>query len=298
MKTTILFLTLAFLSGPLYGTDFEVDFSRDDVGSLFDPSSSKVTAAAEGKVMLPTSAETRVLPVVGGRKYKLEMQASVDGDFVVEKNERAHILTLQSHLHRLASTYSLIFLDAGGNEVAWPGQRTLTGFFLTNASHPYTAVFYAPEGATALKVRFHSNGRPAALFRLRLVPEDEEGSINPNPDFRYGELSYCGWSPLRDGRLHTRPDGKTVLNSGHLGTSPAFPMQSGRTYRFSARGEGANINIQYYDKDGKRLISRFLFAPSPGGVESEVVPPEGTVMARAVMSGVVVLEEFRVVEIP
>lgn len=278
---------------------FQVDFSKDGTEALFDASAKALPKRLEGLVSLPASIETLSLPVEAGKKYKLEIAAEVAGDFVTELNDRAHILTLQSHLNRLTSTYEVIFQDANGKEIPGLGGVTpgatpsLRGFFLTNQRQPYIAVFYAPAEAASLKVRFQSKGRSTRIASLHLAEEGEEKTVNPNPDFRYGELNYTGWQPQRDGRLYTRPDGKSVLNTGYGGTSPFFPLHSGSKYRVSAIGEGDKISIQYFDKGGKSILSRFLFRPSPKGVETELIPPPGSIMARIVVYNVI-LEEFRV----
>ncbi len=296
MKTAIICF-IALLSFCLAGRAFEVDLSKDDAKRLFDEAAAPIPVISDGSILIPSLMETHALRVDGGKKYLLEIRARVDGSFVTEENDRAHLFTLQSHQNRLSSTYAVTFLNAAGGEIPAPGKEAPRGFFLSKESQPYTQVFYAPPEATSLKIRFQSNGRTTRISALRLVEETAEQTINPNPDFRYGELSYCGWSPKRDGRLYTRPDGETVLNTGHLGASPYFPLEGGKRYRFSAKGKGAHLNAHYYDKEGKSIASRFILRPAVEGAEAEAVPPEGTAMARVVASGVVFLEELKVVKI-
>lgn len=258
MKNTTLLFLIAVLPFANTARAFQVDFSRDVPGELFDESTGGMPEVTDGLAALPARIDTRSLPVEALKKYKLRIDAEVTDDFVVEENDRAHILTRQSHLNRLSSGFSVIFQNAEGEEIPGFGGDTARGFFLTKKQHPYVAVFYAPAGAKNLRVRFQSNHRSTQIAGLQLVEETEEGTINPNPDFRYGELNYSGWKPQRDGRLYTRPDGKTVLNWGYRGDSPFFPLSPMRKYAVSATGEGGNLNIQYYDKDGKQIISRFL----------------------------------------
>ncbi len=282
----------------------EVDFSRDGVEALFDDSTAALPENADGRILLPDEIETRSLPVQPGKKYKLEIVATVAGDFVDERNERASILTLQSFQRRLSSTYETVFLDADGKEIpglggSAPGHTpSQTGFFLTNEEQSYISVFYPPAGAVALKIRFHAHDRSTRIASLTLAEETEEKTINPNPDFRYGELNYSGWQPQRDGRLYTRPDGKTVLNVGYGGTTPFFPLSPGTRYRVSVIGESpegkGTLNIQYYDEGGKSINTGFLLRPALEGVETELTPPPGTAAARVVMYGGVILEEFKV----
>lgn len=284
----------------------QIDFSQDGVEALFDDSTKTLPKISEGLLTLPDRIETRTFPVEAGVKYKLEIAAEVAGDFVTEVNDRAHILTVQSFKYRLSSTYEIVFLDARGEEIPGlggtaPGSTpTSRGFFLTNRRQAYVAVFYPPAKAVSLKIRFQSNDRSTSIASLQLAEETAEKTVNPNPDFRYGELNYAGWQPQRDGRLYTRPDGKTVLNVGYGGASPFFPISPGTKYHVSAIGESpgnkGTLNIHYYDDAGKSIRSGFLFRPTLKGVETEVTPPPGTVMARIVMYGGVILEEFKVTQ--
>ena len=296
MTTKTLLFPLVMVLGPLLcGADVvQVDFSKDAADRLFEGDSEKVPVVEEGLVALTASSDTRAFPVESGKKYKLEISAGVGGDFVVEKNDRAHILTLQSHQHRLSSGYAVVFEGADGGEIPGLGGDGVRGFFLTSAFRPYTSVFYAPPGAKNLKVRFQTNGRATRIAGLRLAEETEEGTVNPNPDFRYGELSYSGWRPGRDGRIFQRPDGKFVLNVGRGGVSPVFPLEAGRKYRAMARGTGDAVNIQYLDSGGKSLLSSFLFRPVPESVETEFVPPQETAAGRLVFGGGAILEDIRV----
>lgn len=273
---------------------FQVDFSKEAVEELFE---GNLPAISQGMAILPERIETRALPIEAGKKYKLQMTAQVDGDFVVEENDRAHIETL--HRDNLGATYKMRFYNDSGEEVsplgrnaAWTG-----GFFLTKNAHPYVMVFYAPEGATNLKVNFQSNGRTACLSNLKLAEETEEGTLNVNPDFRYGELNYCGWKPSGDGRLYQHPDGKSTLNAGFHYFSPFFPLNPKNTYHVSAIGEGGEVNIDYFDENLKFVVQgRFLIRLKPEGMETEFTPPEGTVMGRVTGIRSPIIQEIRIME--
>ncbi len=300
MKHAWLLLVAAGLLGSGLVRAVNVDFSKDGADALFEAPDGTLPEVVGGVVTLPSRADTRVFPVVSGKKYKLEISAETEGDFVTEKNDRAHILTLQSPRSQVSSTYEVVFQNAAGEEVrgfggSAPGATPLQrGFFLTNQRQPYVFVFYAPPGATGARVRFLSNGRSTRIAGLRLAEESDEGTVNPNPDFRYGELNYSGWQPARDGRLYTRPDGKTVMNLGYGGGSPFFPFHAETTYQVFARGGGAKpLDIEYFDKDGKPIVRRFLIRLSEKGEETKVTPPAGTVMARVTALGALI-EEFAV----
>lgn len=301
-RMTLILLLVGLLGFSGEAGAFDVDFSRDGVDALFEAGQEALPERVDGLIHLPSRLATRALPVVGGKKYKLEIAAETSGDFVVETNDRAHVLTLQSPNNQLSSTYVVSFQNAAGDEIrglegVTPGGRAwLGGFFLTNKRQTSVAVFYAPPDAATLKVSFQSNSRTTHIASLRLAEETEEKTVNPNPDFRYGELNYCGWRPARDGRIYTRPDGKRVLHLGYGGVSPFFPLSPESTYRVFATGEGQPLNIEYFDRDGKPLLQRFLIRFSSKGEETDLTPPVGTVMARVSALGAII-EEFKIVQV-
>jgi len=292
MKKVILLLLSSFLlSGG--GRALEADFGKGvSPHEVF--ANAPDLSVEDGKIRLPENLTSHPIPVEEGRKYLLQIMAEVAGPFVVEENERSHIIILRDPLYRRTAAYSVAFYDAADQEISALGRDRIAGFILTRQPGLYTNVFYAPPEAATMRVRFKANGRDARLASIRLVEETAEGTINPNPDFRYGELSYCGWRPQRDGRLYTRPDGKVVFNTGYLGGSSMFPLAGGKTYRFFARGSGSALNAIYYDHDGKQLVQRFLLRPAPQGVSVEATPPPGTAYCRITVNGVAFLEEFAV----
>lgn len=299
MRSTLRIIIIALFAAATVGNAFQVDFSKEGSKELFSEAQGALPEVSQGKLTLPGRIETLALPVRAGKKYKLQITAQIDGDFVVEQNDRAHIQVLQSHLYRLTSSYTLIFLDAQGNEIGAVGSSVRGvpapgGFFLTKEPGAYVFVFYVPEHATAMKVLFQSNGRITRLLNFQLIEEREEGTVNPNPDFRYGELNYNGWRPGRDGRLYERPDGKVVLNSGYGGVSQLFPLSPENKYNVSSIGEGAHVNIEYFDAEGTSIATRFLVRPTLEGAKTEFVPPEGTAAGRLSATRNVLLHEIRI----
>lgn len=291
MKNILLIFLVALLVHA--ANAFQVDFVKDGAERLFDVETPP--AISEGLLTIPPRIETSALPVTAGKKYKLQMTAQVDGDFVVEKNARAHIMALQQP--HLRSGYRVVFQNASGAEVRPLGGVTPEGFFLTQALQPYVVVFYAPAGSVSGKVYFQANGRKTQLANLQLVEEAEEKTLNPNPDFRYGELNYSGWRSHRDGRLYKRPDGKVVFNAGYSANSPAFPLEAGRKYRAVAIGQNGAVEIQYFDRDGKSLLKRHLLRPTPEGTEVELTPPAGTVAANFLLTGGAIVQEVKIAEV-
>ncbi len=268
--------------------------------NLFGPAAGRYTISpdAPGGVIIArtvATVETAAIPVRGGQKYKLQIAAGVQGDFVVEKNERAHIMTLLSTNYQLASGYEVVFQDAEGKPVPGLANQTIRGFFLTAKVQLYTMVFHAPVGAHTAKVRFRPNGRGTQVAALRLLPETEEGTVNPNPDFRYGELNYSGWAPQRDGRMYQKPDGKVVMVSGYYAASSIFPLQQGRQYHIRGVGSAGRVALRYLNQQGREVSSRSLFQLTPNGVEIEISPPPDVVAGVFILVNTVI-EELRVTE--
>ena len=222
-------------------------------------------------------------------KYRLTVRARVQGAFTVEQNDRAHIEAVQRR-GRGESAYEVQFHETD----AVPASAGGGGFFLTRDWYDYVHVFRVPPGVRQATIRLKPRGHVTQIARVTLMADDEDGAINNNPDFRYGELNYCGWAPQRDGRIFLRPDGRCFFRSGYGGSSPAFPLTAGRRYRMCGQGEGGHLNIHYYDADGKSIASRFLLRLSAGmEAAAELTPPEDCVSARVVAYGAL-LESFKV----
>jgi hypothetical protein len=291
------------LSTPAGAAVHKVDFAKEGTESLFEGAATipEVGDFAKGGkgMILParlSSVESRPLPIAGGTKYRLQLKASLVDDFVVEKNPRVHILTLLSNGHQETSRVAVLFQDAEGKEMPGLGMIPPEVFFLTEQPQLYTTVFHAPKEAASMKLRFIPNRRLTQVSSMALEPETEEQSVNPNPDFRYGELSYSGWKPGRDGRLYMRPDGKVVLAAGYGGRSPFFPLNPGTRYDVHVKGSGGTINLVYFDRAGKQMASRFLIRPAPDGAKTDFTPPEGVTACRLEFYGNAILEELRVTE--
>lgn len=226
-------------------------------------------------------------------KYRLTMRARVEGPFTIEQNGRAHLQAIQRG-GRWESTYEVLFHGPGLAESASGGG----GFFLTREWYNYSHVFWTPAGVEKITVQLNPRKTDMQVANVSLVADDEGGVINANPDFRYGELNYCGWWPQRDGRILQRPDGKYVFRSGYGGSTPSIPMKAGRFYKITARGEAGNLAITYFDANGKDIANRFLLRFSEDGMSEEMVelsPPEGCVAAKVIAYNSLI-EYFRVFE--
>lgn len=134
--------------------------------------------------------------VAPGTKYRLTIRARVAGSFTVEQNARAQVESLQ-RWGNLESAYTIRFHDPETNvQVSGGG-----GFLLTSEWYDYTHVFRTPADVRQVTVRFEPRNNLTQVALISLVADNEGGVLNNNPDFRYGELNYCGWRPQRDGRI-------------------------------------------------------------------------------------------------
>ena len=288
---------------PLCAQAMEVDFSKGDQRLL--PEDAVVLTSEPSPSLLLNAerrqVETESIPVSPGEKLCLQIRASVADDFVVERNDRAHSLTLTTPRQEFASTYEVLFYNQEGKLIPPPRQweKQPGGFFLTSEPYLYTSVFYAPATAASLKVVFRPNRKNTHLYHFSLLPETSEGTVNPNPDFRYGELNYSGWAPQRAGQLYKRPDGKIVMVPGYGGLSPSFPVKAEQRYIATARGDSGTLALQYFDARGNQILSRFLLRLDPEKeVVGEVIPPAGTARIVMCFHEDAIIHEVRIVEAP
>lgn len=230
-------------------------------------------------------------PVKPDTKYRVVLRARVGGSFTIEQNDRAHIQAIRRR-GRYDSVYNVTITRDGERDSYSAGGS----FFLTSEWYDYTHVFRSSAHAKTAQITIETRNNQSEISGVAILPDDEGGVLNNNPDFRYGELNYCGWHPQRDGRIIERPDGKFVFRSGYGGSSPRFPLMAGKTYTLSAVGIGGSLTLFYYDTNGKGLGSRFLLRPAGNKVVSETLsPPEGCVRGGIVAYSSI-LESFTVVE--
>lgn len=287
-------LAVALLAGVCRGGEAVVlDFCRADaLESYLEKGATGAVlggAAGSGGCFLELPGASRkvtlkALPVVAERLYRLRFMAWVDGEACIEQNDRIHIESLQGYYKPAA--YELRFSgDDPQQELRQPGYRE-GGFLLTGTSCEYVHVFYTPAGSSQVGVTFMPNGVTTRIRALSLELCEDAGGLIGNPDFRYGELNYCGWRPARDGRIYQLDDGRRVFNSGYGGMSSIFPLREGQSYVAVGRGVG-RPNLAYLDAEGKQLNTRFLFELKSGQESrAEFSPPPGSRYGRIVMYNV------------
>jgi len=288
---TAIQLTIATLKAdPLL--DISYDKNGEQSGHL------NLAAEAADHAMEPVA----VTPL---RKYKLSITAAIDSDDTIEGNDRIPEI-IAANGGRSFARCKLEFFDKEGNETTFLlyGRsivRTQSIHFVSREMQSYVTVFYAPPQAETLRLTLVPQNRRLMIKKLVLEPESSEGSVNCNPDFRYGTLNLSGWNPDTEGRLYRRPDGTTVLKCGTRGGSSMFAVDDQARYSFFCKGEGysstdGKVTVSFYDIDGNELGYTHLFWDkdmNDGATKSDIQPLAGSKLAMLKASHVI-LQEVKV----
>jgi hypothetical protein len=237
-------------------------------------------------------------------KYKLTIRAAVDSKDTVESNDRIPEFSKKTY-GKAFSGYELNFFDPEGQEVAFRLYKTVlirtSGEIISRNIHDYVTVFYAPPKADTLRLKLRPQKNKLLIEGVKLESENAEGTVNCNPDFRYGELNPSGWVPHPEGRLYRRPDGRTVLKSGPSAHCAFFSVDDQSRYSFYCKGIGydakaGKATVSFYDENGNSIGSTHLFWDKDmkdGATKESIKPPPGSVRAM-VHVALVIFEEVRV----
>ncbi len=250
------------------------------------------------------SLALKPIPLKPMQKYKLTIRAAVDGKDTLESNDRILELSRMGG-GRSFSSYATTFLDKEGKKTGLVLRGATfddnSGVIISSKVNDFVHVFYSPPKVAKMRLELRPRKNKLFIESVKLEPENEEGTINCNPDFRYGELNPSGWRPDYDGRLYHRSDGKTIMKSGYSASSPIFPVNDHSIYSFYCKGTSYEAKpgktpLNFYDKKGVRQGSIHLFwadAMKDGGTKTGVMPPSGTFQAKVVVSQTL-FEELRV----
>jgi len=255
----------------------------------------------DGTVRTLTLKPIAVKPL---KKYKLTIRAAVDGKDTIENNDRIPEFSRMTGGRRFTG-YAVTFLDKEGRETGLKlrGSRLVdnSGVIISRKINDFVHVFYSPPGVYKMRLDLMPRKNKLLIESIKVEVEKDEGTVNCNPDFRYGELNPSGWRPDFDGRLYRRPDGKTVLKSGYSASSPVFPVNDHSRYSFYCKGSSyeakrGKATLHFYDENGGRKGSIHLFwadAMKDGATKKGVKPPPGTFQAQVIVSRAI-FEELRV----
>lgn len=302
---------LLFASSVEAQTLLNIRFENDDFARHFERVGNGVALDAlpdrKKCLAIDGAAGTLVLKPIQVKplqKYKMTIRAAVDSKDTVESNDRIPEISIKTY-GKAFSGYELNFFDVKGQEAAFRLYETVlihsSGAIISRKFHDYIVVFYAPPKADTLRLKLRPQKNRLLIEGVKLEIENAEGTINCNPDFRYGELNPSGWVPHPEGRLYRCPDGKTVLKSGPSAHCAFFSVDDQSRYSFYCKGIGydakaGKATVSFYDEDGNSIGSTHLFWDKDmkdGATKESIKPPPGSVRAM-VHVALVIFEEVRV----
>lgn len=238
-------------------------------------------------------------------KYKLTLRASVVDSDTIESNDRIADFIEQNGGRGFAEC-KLSFLDDAGKKATFlmygkiavetPGVNIVSKEF-----YDYVFVFYSPPGASRLEMQIAPRGRDVHVDHLTLEAEQQEGTVNCNPDFRYGSFHSGEWS---EGQLYVRPDEQTVMKFGYGGHSSFFAVDDNARYSFQCKGVGydtssGKVTVAFFDEVGNQLGYTHLFWDrdmEKGATKTGIQPLPGAKLAmlkpsRVIMEKVLVTKD-------
>jgi len=273
-----------------YEHHFEVRSStRDKLGTEMTDDGELFYLDESGQVL------TKPIHLTPLTKYKLEIVAKVEGMAAFEDNPRALEIALDDRFTQYESTPNAsVRLYNSEGESAKVGIYLPRMFFITKNLTRYVHIFYTSKDTDFAVITFQSPHAKLFLKSITVVPETEEGTINPNPDFRYGELSYNGWHPKGGGRIEAVEDGKFTFSSTGDTNSARFPLDANQNYTASVVKQGGRIDIHFMSEEDRRIDSRLLFRQTEYEGETSFFTPEGTSYAYLSTRFPVTLERIEI----
>jgi len=235
------------------------------------------------------------IPVNPDQKLLIAFTASITGESTIEENARISVQVKKG----FASLLQIDFLDDGGNKVGSTEVSILSKF-----PRIYGRVMYPPPGSKAVNLQIvpakRENVKVEKLSVSNELPQKEKAGINPHPTFEFGDLCTYGYTLGYGGGVYTRPDGKTVLNSGFAGNSPIFPIRPDSYYEIDCRGipylgRKSSIMLQCFGEDLRKPIKSMRVQVSQQGVTTKLLIPKNVKRANFGFY-YVILEELRVTE--
>jgi len=225
------------------------------------------------------------------KKYILTIGAAVDDLDTIETNDRIAEIATKNRGHSFAEC-EMEFFDSSGKKTTFLlyGTIPMEAFGINIVSREfrdYVLVFYSPPGADTLQLSFSPRNRKLFIKSIRLAPETAEGTVNCNPDFRYGEFNASEWDPDSEGRLFRTPDKRTVLKCGYNSRSSFFAVDDDSRYSFLCQGTGyesedGKVIVTFYDEVGNELGYTHLFWDKDmqeGATKTGIKPIPGSKLA-------------------
>lgn len=237
-------------------------------------------------------------------KYKLTLRAYTDRADCIESNDNALAFARAAN-GRTYPEYLIRCFDKDGK----PRNLMLYGKILINYSAPvisrnaadYVYVFYTPDNTAEMQLELRPNRNKLFVERFRLEKEEKEGTVNCNPDFRYGPLNPNGWH--HQTAFYQVPGGdRTVARCGYFNGSPFFLLDGNGSYSYYCKGVEAApgkgvIVVNFFDAAGVKTGTTHLFHGNEvkdGAARNGLKPPPGTSQAQFNVTNMI-LSDWRVV---
>ena len=240
-------------------------------------------------------------------KYILTLSAAVDGTDTIETNDRIAEIASRNQGRSFAACELEFFSSSGGKTTFLLNETTpmdTSGINIVSREfRDYVHVFYSPPNADRLHLSLAPRMQKLFVNSLTLEQETMEGTVNCNPDFRYGEFNTGGWYPNSEGRLFLSPDNHTVMKCGSDSRSSFFAVDAESRYSFLCQGSGydskdGKVIVTFYDEVGNALGYTHLFWDrdmQEGATKTGIKPIPGSKLAMLQPSRII-LEKVMVTQ--
>lgn len=283
----------------------DITFDNDDSATHFEQTTDRVTLGTvhdRSCLIVDANVATQAfkpIDVKPLKKYKLTIRAAVDDTDTIETNDRIAEIASKNGGRSFAEC-ELSFFDSSGDETTFLLYGTTpidtSGINIVSREfRDYVFVFYSPPKADRLRLSLSPRKRPLFVESLQLGPEVTEGTVNCNPDFRYGEFNAGGWHPGSEGRLFLRPDNRTVMKCDRGSRSTFFAVDDESRYSFLCQGVGyesedGKVVVTFYDEAGQDLGYTHLFWDKDmqdGATKAGIKPILGSKLAMLKPLGII-----------
>ncbi len=250
------------------------------------------------------------VPVEDSVKYRLSFRAKVDGPDTFENNPQLEYLFYEygkKSQGKPLPGWKIIFYGKNKKYIS-RGFPMFWNVFLHKGWTSYAEVFFPPAGAVAMGIIFSNNANPdnRVLIDDLKLESAEEGTLNVNPEFKYGEYNFSGCNYVKNAKIIEYDKGKFALDTrkGWCIMDP-FPVTPGKEYELSAAIQSSEtpgrLSVWCCDGDLKKVSQlKQVLSVIPPNEETKTirfVVPEGVSYLRLVTGNGGVFKSIRVNQI-
>jgi hypothetical protein len=230
-------------------------------------------------------------------KYRLSFSAYSEGPDTLDKNPLVNVLffdAARAAKGKPLPGWELLFSNSKGKRV----KRSFVFFenIIHGKWHVYTESFYPPEGSKYLNILFTNKNKLCKVYidniKLKVVT-DEDGTLNLNPEFKYGLYDYSGYY-MYNTKITQQDDGKfavDVSEGSYVMTTPV-PVKTGKSYSITVvAGLGekrCSLTFSMINHEGKRILAKLRKRESGPGEKTfkiELKIPENIKALSASFNG-------------